>query len=288
MINFSQIQTFLEVAQTGSFAEASRRLSVPRSTVSARVSALEDQLNVRLLHRTTRRVTPTDEGQRFIEICQDSINRLMEAEAEFSRTDVLSGTIRITVPIDMPKPWLAKLLSDFVKHHPLVQIEVIITDETLDLVASNIDLALRGGAPGSAGLVARKLGMGKLALYASAQYVAEKVPAGALDSLSGHVVFDPSRRGRELIDADAPRPRIETHNFELAKALAIQSQGLALLPSTLCAAEEENGQLIAIEFRGTLPSLALYVVIPSRHHVPRRVRALIDLLVAEQKRSETA
>src|ERR671918_2024179 len=99
MIGFSQIQTFLEVARTGSFAAASRRLSLPRSTVSARVRALEERLNVRLLQRTTRRIALTDEGRRYMEHCREAIDRLMQAEAELSRPDEVSGTIRLTVPI---------------------------------------------------------------------------------------------------------------------------------------------------------------------------------------------
>ena len=163
---------------------------------------------------------------------------------------------------------------------------MIVTDETLDLVARNIDLALRGGAPGSVGLVARKLGAGQLGLYASPQYATENIQGDVLNSLSGHVVFDPSQRGKEVAATEAPRSRIETRNFELAKALAVHSQGIALLPNNLCVEQIQSGQLIEVEFTESLPSLAVYMVMPSRHHMPGRVRALIDFLVSEHSREE--
>lgn len=282
MISLSQIQTFLEVARSESFANASRRLSVPRSTVSARVRALEERLNVRLLHRTTRRVALTDEGRRYLERCQEAIDKLLEAEAELSRPDGISGTIRMTVPVDMSKHQLAQALTAFADRHPSIRIEVNVTDEVVDLVASNIDLALRGGAPGAPSLVARRMGEGQLALYASPQYAAERLPAASLSNLSGHVAFDPANRGRELLAA-AAQGRVETRNFELAKALAIQSRGIALLPESICKQEVRAGQLTRLAFEKPLPVLALYVVMPSRLNVPARVRALVDFLISAEK-----
>lgn len=282
MIGFSQIQTFLEVARSGSFANASRRLSLPRSTVSARVRALEQRLNVRLLHRTTRRITLTDEGRRYMEQCQEAIDKLMQAEAELSRPDDITGTIRVTVPIDMSKRWLAQTLGAFVDQHPSICIEVIVTDETLDLVENNIDLALRGGAPGNPGLVARKLDDGKLSLYASPQYAAERLHEATLSSLSEHVVFDPTNRFKGRLTTSAGNRQVETRNFELAKELAIQSRGIALLPESLCQEEVRTGQLVRLSFVEPLPRLPLYIVMPTRLHMPARVRTFIDFLVSAE------
>ena len=282
MLGLSQIQTFLEVAKSGSFAGASRRLSVPRSTVSARVRALEERLNVRLLHRTTRRLALTDEGGRYMAHCQGAIDRLMQAEAELSRLDEISGTVRLTVPVDLSKRWLAETLSAFADQHPRLRIEVLVTDAILDLVARNIDLALRGGAPGAPGLVARKLGDGRLALYASPRYAAATLRGQTLSSLSGQVVLDPAHQCRGSIADGARSGQIETRNFELAKALAIQSRGMALLPEDLCKEEIQDGRLIRIAFDQPLPVLPLYIVMPTRLHIPARVRALVDsLTVAE-------
>ena len=280
MANLTHIQTFIEVAQTGSFSQAGRRLCVPRSTVSARVRALEERLNVRLLHRTTRRVSLTEEGRLYKERCEETLDKLMAAEAELSRADSLSGVIRITVPIDMSKTHLANTLLAFTQHHPALKFEVLVSDEPIDLVAENIDIALRGGAPGASGLIARRLGKGKLALYASPQYLKEHPCKMPLRSLAGHVVFDPTKQaGPDLLDG-ALASDIKTRNFVLARALAIQSQGIALLPKNMCTQAQRDNQLVEVATTRALPSLALYIVVPTRKHMPTRVRKLIDFLIA--------
>jgi len=283
MIGLAQIQAFLEVARSGSFAGASQRLSVPRSTISARVRALEERLNVRLLQRTTRRVALTDEGRRYMERCEEAIDKLAEAEAELTRSNDFSGVIRMTVPVDMPKMRLAKLLGTFVDRHPSIRIEVVVTDEVLDLVANNLDVALRGGAPGAAGLVARKLGEGDLAFHASPQYVAARLPARRLSNFPDHVIYDPAHRLSKGSGAKARR--VETRSFELAKTLAVQSRGIALLPEGVCAEEVASGSLLRLFHDRPIPALPLFLVMSSRRHVPSRVRAFIDFLTMPEIRS---
>ncbi|WP_119459590.1 LysR family transcriptional regulator [Rhodospirillaceae bacterium SYSU D60014] len=285
MTSLIQIQAFLEVARSGSFAAAGRRLSLPRSTVSARVRALEERLNVRLLQRTTRRVALTEEGRRYMERCEEAIDSLAAAEAELARPHDLSGTIRITVPIDMSKRGLAEMLGAFADRHPATRIEILVTDEPLDLIADNIDLALRGGAAGSAGLVARKLGEGTLAFYASPQYVAERLPTRTLSNLSEHVIHDPARRLAGRSGARAQAGQIGTRNFELAKMLATRSRGIALLPEGICTGEVASGTLLRLSCEEPVPALPLYLVMPSRRHLPARVRAFIDFLTAPEVRS---
>lgn len=244
--------------------------------------ALEERLNVRLLHRTTRRIALTDEGRRYMERCEEAIDKLAEAEAELSRPDEVSGPIRITVPIDISKRWLARTLGAFADRHPSVRLEVVVTDEVLDLLANGIDLALRGGAPGAPGLVARKLDEGKLAVFASPQYAAHKVPTRKLSSLSGHVVFDPGKRFRGSARTSTRFGQIETRNFELVKALAAQSRGIALLPENVCQDEVLAGTLIRLEFDEPLPLVLLHIVIPTRLHLPARIRALVDHLASAE------
>lgn len=284
MSELAQVQAFIAVARAQSFTKAGMRLSLPRSTVSARVRALEERLNVRLLLRTTRRLALTDEGRRYLERCQDAIDRLAEAEAELSRPDELSGTIRLTVPVDMPKRHLARVVGKFAARHPSVRIEIIVTDEVVDLVANNVDIALRGGAPGAAGLVASKLGEARLAFYASPSYAAARLPARMVSDLSEHAVFGPVHRLPKPSAAKDAR-QVATQNFELAKELAVQAQGIALLPENLCIDDMSSGALLRLSYEPPMPSLPLYLVMPSRIHVPLRVRALAEHLKAPESRS---
>ncbi|MBV1860001.1 MAG: LysR family transcriptional regulator [Nannocystaceae bacterium] len=278
MANLTSMQTFIEVAKAGSFAEAARRLSLPRSTVSTRVRTLEDRLQTRLLHRTTRRISLTEEGARYLERCEEIVARLAEIEADFGPADQLAGQLRVTIPVDMTKTALASQLVEFSTQHPALSIEVLVTDDALDLVENRIDLALRGGAPGSAGLVARRLGRGRLGLVASPHYLERHPITTPLSSLAEHRLLDPTGRGTSL--GPALRAPVTTSSFELAKQLATQAAGVALLPTSLCEEELAAGSLRELPWHEELPELAMYLVMSTREHVPPRVRALIDFLVA--------
>ncbi|WP_437332980.1 LysR family transcriptional regulator [Sorangium sp. So ce394] len=278
MISLPQIQAFIEVARSGSFAAASQHLSLPRSTVSARVRALEARLNVRLLHRTTRRVTLTDEGRSYMEQCEAAIDVLTKAESQLTRSNELAGTIRLTVPLDMPKPALARLLGAFIERHPGIRVETVVSDELLNLVAHNIDLALRGGSPGTLGVVARKLGEGGLAFHASPEYIKTRRVGKTLVHLHEHAIYDPAQRLRRRARSSLQPAPLSTRNFELAKTLALQGRGIALLPESLCAEEVKSGALARLSSIHRVPALPLYLVMPSRAHVPARVRALVDFI----------
>jgi DNA-binding transcriptional LysR family regulator len=219
-----------------------------------------------------------------MERCEEAIEQLVQAEAELTRRNELSGTIRMTVPVDLPKQPLAELLGSFVDRHPAIRVEVIVTDDTLDLIANNLDLALRGGAPGAGSLVARKLGEGQLGFYASPEYVATRVPGGTLANPSEHVIYDPARRLAKSPGVKRQVAQIGTRNFELAKSLAMQSRGIALLPEKVCAQELATGSLLQLAHDEQIAPLSLYLVMPSRAHMPVRVRALVDCLTAPEKR----
>ncbi|AUX21467.1 uncharacterized protein SOCEGT47_019510 [Sorangium cellulosum] len=288
MLSLPQIQAFIEVARTGSFAAASQRLSLPRSTVSARVRALEERLNVRLLHRTTRRVTLTDEGRSYMEQCEEAIDLLTKAESQLTRSSELAGAIRLTVPIDMPKPPLARLLGAFVERHPAIRIETVVSDEPLNLVAHNIDLALRGGSPGTPGLVARKLDESRLAFHASPDYIKRQRLGKALVHLHEHAIYDPAQRLPKRARSNLRPAPLATRSFELAKTFALQGRGIALLPESLCAEEVKTGALARLSSTHRIAPLPLYLVMPSRAHVPARVRALVEFLAGPRNASSIA
>lgn len=286
MPNYLQIHTFIEVAHSASFAEAARRLSLPRSTVSARVQALEKRLKVRLLQRTTRYVALTDEGRRYLEQCEDALNTLMQAEAEVNQGNELSGMIKITMPVDMPKQFIARTLKTFTDRYPAVQLEVIVSDDIMDLVTNRIDIALRGNNPGLPGLIARKLMTSTLAFYASPLYEKENSVNINSDSTQEYQVLNPAKQNLQAFFTKVRKPDIETLNFELAKALAIESTAIALLPENLCKEEVTTSKLTKLRVNNLPPTLPLYIVMPTRKQMPARVRALIDFLVESTQDSK--
>lgn len=283
MIGLQQIQVFLAVARSGSFVDTARKLSLPRSTVSARIRALEEALNVRLLQRTTRRVALTEEGRRYMERCEQAIDQLVQVHADLSHS-IVSGTVRITVPTDMPKTRLSQVLGRFVDLHPATHVEVIVTDEVVDLIANNVDVALRGGAAGADGLVARKLGECPVAFHASPRYIATRLPTRALGDFSGHVILDPL--SRVLRDgANKRSAHVRTQSVGLAKALATLSRGIAVLPENVCTDEVRSGSLVRLTYANPIQPLPLYLVMPSRDHLPPRVRAFVDYVTQAKNRA---
>ena len=285
MSNFDQIMTFIEVANVQSFAEASRRLSLSTSTVSARVKALEKRLKVRLLNRNTRTVTLTDEGEIYLVRCQQTLEQLLDVEDSLTQKTHLSGRIKVTIPLHLPTQSFVQILSEFTEANRGVTIDVLVTDEPIDLISNNIDVALRGRAPGSLSLISRKLGEGSLKFYSSPQYYEEKIKHKLMHSWEGHVVFDPVNILSSLPSRTTPlKGPIDTHDFALAKQFSIHSKGIALLPESLCIQELQSGQLVVVKFECPLPTLPLYVVFPSRQHLPIRVRAFIDFLVQSQNK----
>jgi len=272
MMSLLQIQTFLEVAHAGSFVGASDRLNLPRSTVSARVRALEERLGVQLFRRTTRKTLLTDEGRSFRDSCTDALDMIRAAEARVRGAGELQGAIRMTIPIDMPKQSIAGLVASFCDLHTSVSVEVIVTDETLDLERHGIDIALRGGKPGAPSLISRRVGEGDWACFASPTVGSPKRAAAAATPLP---IVDPAGRCKA-----APRARLATRNFELAKAWALVGTARAILPVGLCAREEADGTLVRTDLAEAIEPLPLFLVLPPVAYRPRRVRAFIDYLTA--------
>ncbi len=275
MIGFEQLQTFLEVARAGSFANAARRLSLPRSTVTARVRALEDHLNVRLLHRTTRRVALTDEGRRYFDSCARAFEELLQAEHDITGTTSPTGTIRMSVPIDMPKDWVAEQVIDFQSLYPNIVFEIDISDKPIDFIKDNFDLALRGHHPGNDSNVARKISSSKLVL----------VTAGGTSqtpnqTIKGRSLIDPVGLAPQKLLRLSTRSPFQVHNFEMAKQLVLRSDAMGLLPIPSCDEELSNGRLVTLEPPCRLPALDVFIVMPTRSFVPRRIRLFVDHLAA--------
>ncbi|WP_085906085.1 LysR family transcriptional regulator [Kiloniella majae] len=282
MVSFIQIQTFLEVARTESFTKASKQLLVPRSTISARIQALEESLNVALLNRTTRQVSLTHEGQRYYERCFEAIDTLKTLEQEFEDQEVLRGLIRVTIPIDLPKDRFVELLSDFHKQHPEVSFDVNVNDDLLDMVSENIDLALRGKSPGNDGLIARKFGAGKMVFVARSDLLPQKAGKSLAKALDKMDLFDPTGMAASL-GLSKEGTFVRTKSFELTKSLVVHGKGVGFLPKTMCEALIEEGALCVLQTDLILPELPLYIVRPVKKHLPQRVRAFVDFLVKSNK-----
>ena len=280
MASFEQIQTFIEVARANSFIQAARKLNIPRSTVTARINALEDRLNTRLLHRTTRSVSLTDEGQRYFHGCAAAMDDLSRVEDDLVSNRAPAGLIRMSVPLDFPKCLLATLTSDFVEAYPDVTFQIHVSDTTVDLVADAFDIALRGRHPGSDSLIARKLKSEPLILLAPGKNGPVCLTQEEFDRLS---IIDPTGIVRPVFSSTPNSGCIESGNFEMAKAIAQARDMHLIVPQGLARSEINAGTFHIVEPPIPLPEIPLYYVLPSRDFVPQRVRLFADFLARHLK-----
>lgn len=260
---------FAAVVESGSFAAAARELGLPRSTVSARVAALEARLGVRLLRRSTRSVALTDDGEAWYASVGGAIATLREAERRgLPGARALSGTIRLSAPLDFPEALLAEAIATFLAAHPHVRIDVHLGNEVVDFVSGNVDLAIRGGAPGGNEAVARRIAGFRFGRFAS--------PSTAAQSPADTLAF-----ATQLPKANGSAARVQANSFALLKQLAIHGAGVAELPAHLCADALASGQLIEMgTSAGEAQEVGLFIVYPSRRDMSARVRAFAQHLIA--------
>lgn len=269
MSNLQHIETFIEVSSRLSFARAAESLRLPASTATSRVRALEDSIGVRLLERTTRSVSLTPEGAVFLDRCKAGLEQIEAARALISPDNRASGLIRLSVPSAFPKNQLADLCRRFLEQHPLISLDVSVSDEPADFIRDGIDLALRGNTPGGNDVIARLLSRTQVVLAS---------PLGRADDNSLPVLGPLTRHLSR-----SPEPgQIHCQSFELAYELALAGIARACLPLPMCKDNVDSGVIETGRLpKGVPNSLALYLVYQDRRHQPRRIRLLIDFLIAE-------
>jgi len=275
MTALSHLETFVEVAGRGSFAEAARRLGLPRSTVTARIKALEEDLGVALFRRTTRQVRLTQEGETYLSSVAPAMKQLEEAGERLRSAQAPQGLVRLSVPVDIPLERLAAAMKDFNVRYPKVQIEVHISDRPVDLTGERFDFALRGNRAASDNVVIRKIASSPLIAVGPP----DLVTGSSFDRLvrEGRVL-DPAGALAQDVNSSAPA-MFRTRNMQLVRALVLSGDVAAILPRSICADALEAGALLEMKCPLTLPDLPLYLVLPSRRFIPNRVRLLVDHLV---------
>ena len=278
------IAVFVKVVQAGSFSQAAKLLNMPNSTVSAKVATLEKRLGVTLLQRTTRRLHLTEAGEGYFRRCMTALEELHAAESELeSGRSETKGVLRLTAPVELGRSALPPVLDVLMKRHPAIKIDLIITNRLVDLVAENIDVAVRAGPLKDSGLIAKRFVLGQFGLWASPSYLKNNSVPRNPDELKEHdcLRFAPFTgrklqltNGRERAQI-ALSGRITADDFEALRALAVLGWGIALLPSFLCAEEAKERKLVSVlpNWRGD--SVTISVVYPAQRFVAPKIRAFI-------------
>ena len=283
-MNLEAIAVFVKVVQAGSFTQAAKLLNMPNSTVSAKVAALEKELGITLLQRTTRSLHLTEAGEVYFRRCLRALEELQAAENELAADrGAPKGVLRLTAPVELGRSVLPPVLDVLMKRHPAIEIDLVITNRLVDLVAENIDVAVRAGPLKNSGLIARRFALGQFGLWASPGYLKKHSAPRNPDELNDHqcLRFAPFTgrnlqlsNGRERAQV-ALAGRITADDFETLRALAVLGWGVALLPSFLCAEEAKERKLVAVlpDWRGE--SVTISIVYPAQRFVSPKIRAFI-------------
>lgn len=288
MSQINEMKAFLAVTETGSFVAAAEKSGVSTTALSRWVMQLEQRLGVRLLHRTTRRLSLTVEGERFAERCSDILQQLSEAEAELSaQASQISGRLRVNVPVSYGIRYLAPLWASFKQQNPAIELDLVLTDRLTDMVEEGFDLAVRIGRPVSSSLISRSLHQLKMQLCASPDYVQKAGFPADPSELSHHQIIAYSYWGNgNDWSFDSPEGKLTVrtkawmycNNGETCVAAAESGGGVIYQPDFLVQQALQQGRLIQLcpDYQGlTLPVCAVY---PSRRFVSAKVRTLVSFL----------
>ncbi len=290
-VSLDAVAVFVEVVRARSFTGAARHLGLPKSTVSVRVAELEERLGVALLHRTTRRVQPTPAGESYFTAAARSITELHAAGQEASRTqEEPSGSLRVTSTGFGNGP-IGDCIADYLARYPKVSVELWLTEQRLDLLAENVDVAFRiGPVEGDPKLTAHRLGSVELGLYASPAYLQEHGEPAHPDAIDRHAILISSKRRRiQLVHVDGRRcelklsPRFTSNNMAAIRHQALRGVGVAVLARGLVESEVQAGDLIRVLDGWSLGTASVHLVYAKQRHLPRRVRLFVDLALAQMR-----
>ena len=291
MQDLNDMLFFAEVVERGGFAAAGRALGVPKSRLSRRVAELEAQLGVRLLQRTTRKLSLTAIGETYLRHClalRESAQAAADAVAEVQTEP--RGTIRVVCPVTLAQTVLGDVLPIYLARHPQVQVDMEVNNRVVDLVEEGVDVALRVRLTleASGSLVVKRLDEGSSVLVASPALLARQgtpltvEEAGRLDSVAmsatdGVSSIDLTHTdGRKAVLQQ--RPRLIADDLLTLKLAVLGGSGMCSLPDYMCEDELRDGRLVRLLPEWTRPVGVVHAVFPSRRGLSPAVRSFLDVL----------
>jgi DNA-binding transcriptional LysR family regulator len=287
--HLSDLLIFTRVVKEGSLAAAGRELGFSSAVVSKRLQRLEEGIGVRLINRSTRKLSLTDEGKLYCEYCIRILAELDEAEtliAGGSREP--SGTLRVTVPAAFGRQHIAPLVPEFLSRYPKVRLSLHLSDQRVDLIEEGYDLAVRIGELRDSNLIVRQLGVDRRVLVASPAYIAQHGEPNHPEDLRSHNALLFANPGPldfwNFIDAQGKEHWVkvsgnfETNNCDALRAIILAGLGVALRPLWDVWQDIRMGRMVALLPDHTHPSFPIQALYPNRRYLSQKVRAFIDML----------
>lgn len=291
----AQIEAFVNAATRGSLSAAARQEGVTPAVIGRRLDALEAHLVVRLLVRSTRRLSLTFEGQSYLEDCQRLLGDLASAEAAVMQGGLqASGHMRISAPAGFGRRHVVPVVARFMAEHPGVQVTLDLSDRVVDLVNEGVDCAVRIGEMPDSSLVGTKLGEMRRAVVASPEYLARcGVPQTPSDLARHECLSLGLQRGWMLRPSPEAAPvavkiggRFACNDGTVLHEWAVAGAGLAWRSLWEVGADLRAGRLVAVLEEHAPPPLGIYALYPQRRHLPLRVRLFVEALRAAYAQPE--
>lgn len=287
-IDLNEIALFVHVAKLGSLTAASRAMGLPKSTVSRKLSQLEERLGARLVQRTPRHFSLTERGKIFFEHCSGILEMLANAETAITDPEQAPrGLLRVSAGMDFGVAIVGPLIKDFLFLHPQMTIDLFLSDRTVDLVGEGFDVASRIGAVRGAALLTRRLGTTSGMLCASASYLAENGTPKSPEDLAQHscIVYNAPPHGSEweLVKGEnritvQGKARLAVNSLAMVRDAAIQGLGIARLPTFVCDGPIATRQLLRVLPQWAAIERPVFAVCAGKKHMTTKVRSFLDFL----------
>ncbi|MGF1458879.1 MAG: LysR family transcriptional regulator [Leptolyngbyaceae cyanobacterium] len=289
MDKLESMRAFAQVVESGGFAAAARKMGLSRSAVNKLVINLEEALQVQLLQRTTRKVTPTPTGLGFYERCVAILAEVAEAELAVSNLQTKpQGQLRVNAPMTFGTRYLSPLIAQFLEHYPELHIELSLSDRFIDPIDEGFDVTLRIAQPANIGsLIVQELTPAPVILCAAPSYLSRVRPPETPQDLShqacltyGHLSAEKpwtliGPDGEHRVNVDGP---LCANNGEVLQAATLQGLGITLLPRFIVQADLQAGRLIHVmaDYQG--PPISICMLYPVNRHLSTKVRLLVDFI----------
>jgi len=288
MADLNDILIFIKVAQFESFSRAAHSLSMPVSTVSRRISELEEQLGVTLLQRSTRKLTLTAQGHAYFHQCSEPLNMLSEAERVLVQTQKApEGLLRVTLPVVLREHEFLDFISRFMNNYPRIKVDLLISNDFIDFIEHNIDLGIRLGELKDSSLIAKKLGTSVRYLVATPAYLERWGTPQKPEDLKSHQCILMNGKngeaqwllehGRKSITLHVTGP-LSSRDFNSVSYFTHRGHGIGLLPFNYCDDLIRRGELVRILPDWASPRIPVHALYPTRKFIPVRLRLFLDAL----------
>lgn len=288
MDRFKSMTIFLKIVDTGNFTEAAKQLGIPLASVSYHLSKLEENLGIRLLNRTTRKVSLTDLGATYAERCRYILAELEETENTLTKLhNEPEGVLNLNAPISFGMKYLAEFINEFMQNYPKVKISLTLSDKLVNVMEEGADIVIRISKPADSSLLIRKLAPINIIFCASPDYLKTYGEPITLTELNKHNCLKYSYYQGQRWQASGPHGlekiktdgTLQSNNDEILKINACAGHGIIYIPSFIVYEELQSGKLKHILVDYNEPDYFIYALYPPSRRVSAKTKVFLDFLV---------